>query len=102
MVAFPQLATAALASKGNYTGSHRRAEVDQRLVYPDIFPAGVVTYDVQPVVVEVKKPILISQYIPANTILDLGGGHTLKVDNAPTTISTVLTETFYQTTQVTR
>lgn len=101
MVAFAHLAAAALAANqtSNY---HRRAQVDPRLVFPDICPAGVATYDVQPVVVQVKKPILISKYIASNTVLDLGGGHTLKVDNAPTTVSTVLTETYYETTQVTR
>lgn len=103
MVAFPPLATAALASQRfNLTANYRRGQVDPRLVFPEVCPAGVATYDVQPVVVEVKKPILISQYIPSNTVLDLGGGHTLNVDNAPTTISTVITETYYETTQVTR
>lgn len=59
-------------------------------------------YCVNPVIVhistyEVSYPVFINTYIPADTIINIDGGVTVNINNAPTYISTVVTATVNST-----
>ncbi|KAI1042535.1 hypothetical protein LB505_010906 [Fusarium chuoi] len=48
--------------------------------------------NLQPIEYQFQQPILIDSYFPANTDIVLDDGHVVHVTNAPTSLSTVLTD----------
>ncbi|KAI1035108.1 hypothetical protein LB503_011670 [Fusarium chuoi] len=51
--------------------------------------------NLQPIEYQFQQPILIDSYFPANTDIVLDNGHVVHVTNAPTSLSTVLTDLDY-------
>lgn len=58
--------------------------------------------NLQPIEYQFQQPILIDSYFPANTDIVLDNGHVVHVTNAPTSLSTVLTDVSTSLTTLTR
>lgn len=72
--------------------------------FPDnpMCTAGITSVEVQPVQFIVRRPIYISAFLPANTVLILDDGLTLTVTNAPLTLITEIDKLGTLTSEVTR
>lgn len=58
--------------------------------------------NLQPIEYQFQQPVLIDSYFSANTDIVLDDGHVVHVTNAPTSLSTVLTDVSTSSTTLTR
>ena len=56
-------------------------------------PSGAAVVQVRIVTLVVHSPVLIQTYIEANTTININGGFQININNAPTTVSTVVVGT---------